>query len=250
MHQGLSSNDSHSPAAMAKQKLPGKSSRSKVDAFLRKVASTPLVKSSGHSGRLIFAMDATASREPAWDHACQLQAQMFAETATLGGLSIQLCYYRGFNEFSASGWLTHTADLHKRMTAVQCLGGHTQISKVLRHVIEETRQNKINALVFVGDCMEEKVDRLCQLAGELSIHNVPVFLFHEGRDPAAEAAYKQIARLTNGAYCPFDAGSAQQLRDLLSAVAVYAAGGRRALENFSKTRGESVKRLTRQISRG
>lgn len=195
-------------------------------------------------------MDATASREPTWDQACQLQAQMFAETATLGGLSIQLCYYRGFNEFSASGWLTHAAELHKRMTAVRCLGGHTQISKVLRHAIEETRQDKINALVFVGDCMEEKVDRLCQLAGELSIHNVPVFLFHEGRDPAAEAAYKQIARLTNGAYCPFDAGSAQQLRDLLSAVAVYAAGGRRALENFSKTRGESVKRLTRQISRG
>lgn len=195
-------------------------------------------------------MDATASREPTWDQACQLQAQMFAETATLGGLSIQLCYYRGFNEFSASGWLTHAAELNKRMTAVRCLGGHTQISKVLRHAIEETRQDKINALVFVGDCMEEKVDRLCQLAGELSIHNVPVFLFHEGRDPAAEAAYKQIARLTNGAYCPFDAGSAQQLRDLLSAVAVYAAGGRRALENFSKTRGESVKRLTRQISRG
>jgi hypothetical protein len=175
---------------------------------------------------------------------------MFADTAALGGLAIQLCYYRGYNEFSASDWLTRTADLHKRMTAVRCLGGHTQISKVLRHAIEETGQKKVNALVFVGDCMEEKLDRLCQLAGELGIHNVPVFLFHEGHDPAAEGAFKQIARLTNGAYCPFDAGSAQQLRDLLSAVAVYAAGGRRALEDFSESRGESVKLLTRQITKG
>jgi hypothetical protein len=232
---------------MGKQKLPGKSSRSEVDAFLRKVASTPAVKSSGQSGRLIFAMDATASREPTWDHACHIQAQMFEETAGLGGLIIQLCYYRGFKEFSASGWLTNTADLHRRMTAVRCLGGHTQIAKVLRHAIAETLQNKVNALVFVGDCMEEEVDQLCQLAGELGIHNVPVFLFQEGHDPVAERTFKQIARLTNGAYCPFDAGSAQQLRDLLSAVAVYAAGGRRALENFSKSRGEGVKLLTRQI---
>jgi hypothetical protein len=249
MYRELSTNDSRSAAAMAKQKLPGKSSRSQVDAFLRKLASTPVVKSSGQSGRLIFAMDATASREPTWDQACHIQAQMFEETGTLGGLSIQLCYYRGFKEFSASGWLSHAADLHQRMTAVRCLGGHTQISKVLRHALEETRQKKVNALVFVGDCMEEELDRLCQLAGELGIHNLPVFLFHEGRDPAAETAFKQIAKLTDGAYCPFDAGSARQLRELLSAVAVYAAGGRRALENFSKTRGEKVKLLTRQISK-
>jgi hypothetical protein len=250
MYQELSTNDSHSSSAMAKKKLPGKSSRPEVDAFLRKVASTPVVKSSGQSGRLIFAMDATASREPTWDHACQLQAQMFEETAALGGLAIQLCYYRGFNEFNASDWLTRTADLHRRMTAVSCLGGHTQIRKVLRHAIEETRQKRVNALVFVGDCMEEELDQLCQLAGELGIHNVPVFLFHEGQDPAAETAFRQIASLTNGAYCPFDAGSAQQLRDLLSAVAVYAAGGRRALEAFSKSRGESVRLLTRQITKG
>lgn len=234
---------------MGTKKLPKESSRSEVDAFLRKVASTPVVKSWTQLGRLIFALDATASREPTWDHACHIQAQMFEETTTLGGLAIQLCYYRGFNEFRATGWLTNTAELQDRMAAVRCLGGHTQIRKVLRHAINETKKEKANALVFVGDCMEEDIDQLCQLAGELGIHNVPVFLFHEGRNPVAEHAFRQIARLTKGAYCPFDAGSARQLRDLLSAVAVYAAGGRRALENFSKTRGENVKLLIRQISK-
>lgn len=250
MPSGLTRGERDSAPDMGRDRLPGKSSRSEVDAFLRKVASTPVSLPPGQSGRLIFAMDATASREPAWDHACHIQAQMFAETTALGGLAIQLCYYRGFNEFSASGWLTNTADLQRQMAAVRCLGGHTQISKVLRHTLAETRQKKVNALVFVGDCMEEDVDELCQLAGELGIHGVPVFLFHEGGQPVAEQAFRQIARLSGGACCPFDAGSAQQLRELLSAVAVYAAGGRPALEAFSERRGENVRLLARQLSKG
>ncbi|AKH21158.1 hypothetical protein [Sedimenticola thiotaurini] len=235
---------------MAKDKLVKTSNRSEIDAFLKKVATTPVRKPTGRTGRLIFAMDATASREPTWDHACHIQAQMFEETAALGGLSIQLCFYRGFNEFSASDWLSNKTDLQQRMLAVHCLGGHTQIRKVLRHAIRETREKPVDAVVFVGDCLEEEVDELCQLAGELALHNVPVFLFQEGNQPAAKRAFKQIARLTDGAYCPFDASSAQQLRDLLSAVAVYAAGGRRALENFSKTRGGVTKLLTSQINKG
>jgi hypothetical protein len=234
---------------MASDKFPEKSARADVDAFLRQAAATPSVKSTGRPGRLIFAMDATASREPTWDHACHLRAQMFEETAALGGLAIQLCYYCGFNEFSAGDWLTKAADLQRHMASVRCLGGHTQIRKVLEHALAETGREKVNALVFVGDCMEEDVDSLCHLAGQLGIHGVPVFVFQEGSEPIAERAFRQIARLSRGAYCPFDAGSARQLRDLLNAVAVYAAGGRRALADFSKTHGEAVKLLTRQVAR-
>ena len=235
---------------MASDKLPEKSSPSDIETFLRKAASTPVARQEGRRGRLIFAMDATASREPTWDHACDLQAEMFAETAALGGLSIQLCYYRGFRQFKASNWLTDTAALQQRMAAVRCLGGHTQIGRVLSHAIAMAKEQQIDALVFVGDCVEEAVDDLCQLAGSLGIHGVPAFMFHEGGDPRAERAFRQIAKLTNGAYCPFDAGSARQLRDLLSAVAVYAAGGRPALERFGQRRGDMVRRLSRQIEKG
>ncbi len=234
---------------MNNENLPKKSSRAEIDAFLGKVAGIPAIKPAGRRGRLIFAMDATASREPTWDHACHIQSQMFAETASLGGLDIQLCYYRGYGEFTASPWLSRSEDLLERMTAVRCLGGHTQIEKVLTHAIKETKQTRINALVMVGDCMEESVDRLYQLAGELGIHGVPAFLFHEGIDPVAGRAFKQIARLTHGAYCRFDAHSAQQLKDLLSAVAVFAAGGRGALEYFSERRGSMVRQLTHQMNK-
>ncbi len=223
------------------------SGKAAIDAFVKQVRSMPAAKTGGDRGRLMFAMDATASREPSWDRACQIQGDMFSSTAALGGLEIQLCYYRGYGEFDASPWLTSTGELLQRMTAVSCRGGLTQIGKVLQQAIDQTRQRKVQALVFVGDCGEEDVDRLCHLAGELGVLGVPVFIFHEGGELTAQRAFKQMTRLTRGAYCSFDAYSAAQLRDLLSAVAVYAAGGRKALRDFSKDRGDVVKRLTRQL---
>ena len=229
--------------------LPQKSSKAAIDAFVKKVRSTPAIKTGGERGRLLFAMDATASREPSWDRACQIQGEMFSETAALGGLDIQLCYYRGFGEFEASPWLSSADALLRRMTSVSCRGGHTQIQKLLRHAISQHKQKKIQALVFVGDCMEEDIDRLCHLAGQLGMLGLPVFMFHEGDEPLAQRAFREIARLTRGAYCSFDSGSAAQLRDLLSAVAVYAAGGQAALQDFSKNRNEVVRRLSRQLDK-
>ena len=229
--------------------LPQKSSRAAIDAFVDRVRSAPVIKPAGERGRLIFAMDATASREPTWDQACQIQGEMFSTTAALGGLDIQLCYYRGFGEFEASPWLSSADTLLQRMTSVSCRGGHTQIEKVLEQAMAQTRQQKVQALVFVGDCMEEDADHLCHLAGQLSVLGLPVFLFHEGDEPVAARSFKEIARLTRGAYCAFDAGSAAQLRDLLSAVAVYAAGGRKALGDFSQQRGGLLPQLARQLGK-
>lgn len=228
-------------------KLPSKSPRSEVDAFLERVARAPAIKPAGAKGRLIFAMDATASRQPSWDRAIHIQAEMFEETKALGGLSIQLVYYRGFRELDAGPWLDSSDALVRRMTGVFCLGGQTQLGRVLSHAIAESKREKVDALVFVGDCFEEDIDQVCHTAGELGIQGVPAFIFHEGGEPAAANAFKQIAKLTRGAYCRFDGTSAKQLRDLLSAVAVYAAGGRRALEDFGRRKGGDALRISHQV---
>jgi hypothetical protein len=221
-----------------------------VDAFLKKLAAMPVVRPGRvERGRLMFALDATASRKPTWDQACHIQAEMFRETAALGGLDIQLVFYRGFADFGASAWYHEAADLLKYMSAVTCLGGKTQIGRVLKLAIAETKRQRINALVFVGDCMEEDVDALCHLAGELGLLGVPVFVFHEGDEPKAAQAFQQIARLTHGACCPFDSRSARQLRELLSAVAVYAAGGQAALEEYSRRAGGATLLLARQVTK-
>lgn len=221
-------------------------SKGEVDAFLRQVAKTSVRAASGR-GRLIFAMDATASREPTWDRAAQIQADMFSETVGLGGLEIQLCYYCGILEIESSPWCTDADALRKRMSRVFCAAGLTQIGRVLRHALDEARRGKVNALVFVGDCVEESTDELYGLAGQLGLLGLPAFVFQEGFDPAAEQSFRQIARLSGGAYSRFDARSPQALRDLLSAVAVYAAGGRRALEKFGRKHGGEALRLTHQI---
>ena len=230
------------------EKLPEKaSSAGQVDAFLKKLAAMPAVRPAGPRGRLIFALDATASRQPTWDQACMIQAQMFQAVGQMGGLDVQLVYYRGFHEFEAFPWLDNAAALTQRMTGVFCLGGRTQIARVLKHAIAETKAKRVNALVFVGDCMEEPADNLCHMAGQLGVLGLPIFLFHEGREPLAAATFQQLARLSGGAYCPFDAGSAQQLTELLRAVAVYAAGGLKALQDFSRQAGGKTLLLTRQL---
>ncbi|MDZ7842571.1 MAG: VWA domain-containing protein [Gammaproteobacteria bacterium] len=227
--------------------LPARSSSRDIRAFVDKSKQVPARTGPGPRGRLIFALDATASRQPTWDRACGIQGDMFRAADNLGGLAVQLCFYRGMGEFSASPWYTVSDDVVQRMTSVFCLGGLTQIGKVLRHTLKEAKKSKINALVFIGDCVEEDPDQLAHLAGQIGILGVPVFLFHEGNDPNTIRVFRQIAQLTRGAACPFDHASAGQLRDLLSAVAVYASGGRRALEKFSEGRHASVKQLTRQL---
>ena len=222
-------------------------SQTAVDTFLHTLAKAPTVKAPGQGGRLIFALDATASREPTWDRACQIQGEMFESTASLGGLEIQMVFYRGFGEFRAAPWLGNSAELVRHMTAVRCRGGQTQIERVLRHAKSESKKKKVDALVFVGDCVEEDIDQLCAMAGELGLLGVPAFVFQEGFEPAAMRAFKEIARLTKGAYCQFDSASAQQLRALLSAVAVYAAGGWRALEDYSKRAGADVLKIAHQV---
>ncbi len=218
------------------------SSGAEVDAFLKQVRS--LQPAASGRGRLIFAMDATMSRQPSWDLALQLQGDMFRAVKEVGGLDVQLVYFRGFNECQASRWVGDPDALARLMRQVHCEGGHTQIRKVLSHARQETGKRKVNALVYVGDCMEEDIDELSQLAGELGLIGVPVFVFQEGHEPRATRAFQEIARLSRGAYCRFDAGSARQLRELLTAVAVYATGGRKALET---SKSGAALRLLQQL---
>ena len=214
---------------------PTESSGVEIDAFLAQVRTAPASKPAG-PGRLIFAMDATMSRRPTWDMALAVQAEMFNAVKAVGGLDVQLVFFRGFDECRASRWVSDATALARLMTAVECRGGYTQIRKVLKHALREASAAKVSALVYVGDAMEEAPDELCNLAGQLALLGVPAFMFQEGNDGEARACFKEIARLTRGATCRFGPGAASQLRELLEAVAVYAAGGRAALQDYAKGR--------------
>ena len=225
---------------------PVKSSQHNVDSFLAELDNTALTKNSNGRGRLIFAMDATASRQPTWDLAMHHQQQMFAESKAFGSLDVQLVYFRGYQECKASRWVDNPIDLHAIMQKIQCVAGKTQIGRVLAHAAEQTSKKPVQAVVYVGDCMEEDIDHLGNLAGKLKILNLPVFIFQEGHDPVATAAFTQLAKISGGAHCQFDAASGAQLSQLLNAVAVYASGGRSALKTLSNRSG-SANALLQQL---
>ena len=226
---------------------PATSSRGDIDAFLNKVKTLGPAAKAGPRGRLIFALDATMSRQPTWDTACRLQADMFREAASVGGLDIQLVYYRGLSECRASPWIAEPERLGALMSRIDCRGGQTQIGKVLTHARRESEGAKVGALVFVGDAMEESLDHLCSGAGDLGLRGIPAFMFQEGYDPVCEKAFREIARLTRGAYCRFAPGAAHELAELLRAAAAYAAGGMKALADLKERHNAGAVRLLEQL---
>ncbi|MCZ6830941.1 MAG: VWA domain-containing protein [Gammaproteobacteria bacterium] len=216
-----------------------------IDKFLSR--SKHLVQRARSGARLIFAIDATASRQPTWDQACQIQGQMFLSTHGLGGLAVQLCYYRGFSELRASKWLLDETALLRQMSAVRCEGGYTQIERLLNHALKEHENEPVKALVFIGDAMEENPDTVCGKAGQAGIQGLPLFMFQEGHDPAVEHTFKTMARLSGGAYARFDHNSAAELAELLGAVARYAAAGRSGLLEYGTEASAGVKLLLQQL---
>jgi hypothetical protein len=217
-----------------------------------------LKKARASRGRLIFALDATASRESTWDMAAQLQARMFEEAAKIGGLDVQLVYYRGVDEVRCSSWFSDAHELVSRMSMIRCMAGTTKIVRVLQHIRTENAREKISAAIFVGDAVEEVPQELYDAAAGLS---VPCFLFQEGDGLAlyvdqrgefvcchppqkVETILRELARLTNGAWARFDSGAAVKLAELLQAVAAFAVGGTTALADL---RSDSARKLLGQL---
>lgn len=217
---------------------------SDVSAFIEKVNTLAKPSTPGQQGRLLFALDATMSRQPSWDLACKLQGEMF-EAVAGQPLQVQLLYFRGFGECRASKWVNDTAGLARLMTGIHVRGGNTQIGKVFTHARAEHSRRKINALVYVGDAIEESIDPLAQKAGELGLLGCPIFIFQEGHEPHAERAFREFARVSKGAYARFDANASKELAALLRAVAAYAAGGRPALK---LQKSPSAKLLLEQLN--
>jgi hypothetical protein len=216
-----------------------------------------LEESRSPRGRLIFGVDCTASRESTWDMAAKLQAQMFEQAAMVGGLEVQLVYYRGHNEVRYSSWFSDPHELITRMQGIRCQAGATQIGRVLQHIRAENARKKVDAAIFVGDAVEEIPQELYDAAAGLP----PVFMFQEGDGLAlyvdqrgemiadhppqkVETIFRGLARLTNGAYARFDAGAAGRLGELLRAVAAFAVGGVGALADL---RTDSARKLLNQM---
>ncbi len=230
---------------MSWRKALQKSTNTEVDQFIDALNKQPVKFTGG--GRLLFALDATASRQPTWDRACHLQSEMFQACHTSSPLLLQLCYFKGYRGFFNTPWLSDSDTLLKTMNQVTCEAGHTQITRVLTHARQENARSDLNAVVFIGDSMEEQHNELCRIAGELGLFQVPVFMFQEGNDLITRKTFKAVAELSGGAYLQLNQNSAKLLQQLLAAVAVYATQGRAGLEHLTEKNPEAVVPLLKQI---
>lgn len=219
-----------------------------IEAFIEAAQRTPARTAGSGRARLIFALDATMSREPTWALATALQSRMFDVTHQLGGLEVQLVYFRGFSECRASPFVSQGQGLAAYMRRICVEGGRTQIGRVLDHATDESRRQRVGALVFVGDAIEERLDVLCGKAGELALLGTKAFLFQEGRDRTVAAGFAEIARITGGAHASFDGSAPDVLATLLAAAAAYAAGGRAAVAAIAENSPDAeARRLLAQI---
>lgn len=170
---------------------------------------------------------------------------LFDAASENGALALQLCYYRGLGEFNASPWLTKPEELKAHMESVHCVGGATQIERLLKHYLSVgTPTTPVRGMVFIGDAIEENSGLLIDLAGQCRLKRQPLFLFQEGGDPEVARVFAEMARLSGGAHLQLNAQSANKLRELLGAVVRYARGGLKALRQSAT---ESDKLLLSQL---
>jgi hypothetical protein len=221
--------------AAFKTKIESPSFRSPLDGLREAPTGSPLARTSdrgsGQSptcprGRMIFGLDATASRSATWHIACKVQADMFRAAAPIGALDVQLVYYRG-DECRASGWKSSDEEIARLMNKIDCVGGATQIGRVLAHALRETEKAPVQALVFIGDAMEEEISELATAAGELGAKGVPIFTYQEGRDAGVRKAFRLLALRSGGKYFEFNTKTPQAIERLsqqLNAVARLTVG--------------------------
>jgi hypothetical protein len=162
-------------------------------------------------GRVIYAVDATASREAGWRIACDLQAKMFRSAGSM--LSLQLVFYGG-DTCRASRWATSGDELARWMNTVQCEGGLTQIEKVLQHVLREHAKAPVQAVTFIGDAQEENLDVLVGLADKLGAAGIPLHMCQEGDVGSVRKAFRLLALRTGGTYSAFNPAAPQTIERL------------------------------------
>jgi len=201
-------------------------------------------------GRVVFALDLTASRERTLEQARIATAAMFDAIKAVGEVALRFVYFRGTNECKASSWNSDPGALCESMLRLTCESGRTQIGRVLRMVLGE--KQRISAVVFVGDQCEEDSAGLEALAKALGEKSIPIFVFHECADDndrslAAKPVFMLLAQASGGAYLELKADSGAALRETLSTVAAFTAGGAEGLTRIALPTSSEVRKLRQSL---
>jgi hypothetical protein len=177
--------------------------------------------------RLIFAVDATASREPAWTAARQVTDVLVK--ALPGALDVALAVHGGSRVHTFTAFTSDANTLRDRAAGVSCVAGMTRLLPILSASLKHPA---VRVVIYIGDVFEENLLRGRQIADAMGAQRTRLIVLHDTTDPAARRdteVFWDLAKRTGGCVLPFDAAAPGRLRDILSAVAVYAVGGEKLL---------------------
>ena len=190
-------------------------------------AEPPTETDTPHRPRLVFAVDATASREPAWAAARQVTDALVK--ALPGELDVALAVHGGSRVHTFTAFTNNAATLRDRAAGVSCQAGMTRLLPILSASLKHPG---VRVVVYIGDVFEENVVLGRRLADAMGVAGTKLIVLHDTADLSARRdaeVFWDLAKRTGGCVLPFDASAPGRLRDLLSAVAVYAVGGEKLL---------------------
>jgi hypothetical protein len=181
--------------------------------------------------RLVLAVDATGSREPAWETAKQVTDTLFL--ALPGQLDVALAVHGGSLMHTFTEFVADPAILRDRAASVRCRGGQTRLLDILDRVRAE---EGVKVVVYIGDVFEESLHAGLAAADALKLRGTRLIVLHDTATGGQEHAdvFAQLAGRTGGCVLPFDAAAIDRLREMLEAIAVLAVGGVRLLESKAK----------------
>lgn len=188
------------------------------------------------AGRLLVALDLTASRTESLKQARIATAQMLASIKAVGKVAVKMVYFRG-DECRATAWHDDAEKITGAMLSLSCKTGTTQIARVLKLALAE--KEKLSGVVLVGDHCEDIPDELLHLAATLGGCSIPLFIFHEVVDHdhhalQARPVFEQMAKLSGGVYSEFRPDSGAILRELLSTVAAFSVAGHEGVKQIAQ----------------
>jgi hypothetical protein len=172
--------------------------------------------------RLVFAIDATASRDRAWEAAKQVTDCIFR--AAPGGIEVALAVHSGGKLARFSPFHPHVDNIRDEAAGVACVAGPTRMLDIME---ETLRRTGVKALVYIGDCFEEDMERGLAVAERLGLRGIKLVVLHDTTTggTGSGGAFRMMAARAGGLVLPFDMSSLDRLADALSAVGAYVAGG-------------------------
>ena len=143
--------------------------------------------------RLVFAVDATASRSAAWEAAKQLTDILFE--AIPGKLDVALAVHGGGRVHTFTAFTADAGRLRDMAMGIRCRSGDTRLIDILARAVRE----KPKVVVYIGDCFEESQREAVSVAEQLKAQGTRVIFLRDGNDRTAARVFPKLAALTGGA---------------------------------------------------